>query len=127
MNFEDRYLQARTRRHFFRDCGIGVGKMALASMLARDGFAAGVNSMKALHHPAKIDHVIYLFQCGGPSQLELFDYKPELTKFHQKPVPESLMKGKRFAFMDTFSKEPPKLLGQARQFVGGLERICQCV
>jgi hypothetical protein len=116
MNFEDSYLQARTRRHFFRDCGIGVGKMALASMLARDGFAAGVNSMKALHHPAKIDHVIYLFQCGGPSQLELFDYKPELTKFHQKPVPESLMKGKRFAFMDTFSKEPPKLLGQARQF-----------
>jgi hypothetical protein len=97
MNFEDSYLQARTRRHFFRDCGIGVGKMALASMLARDGFAAGVNSMKALHHPAKIDHVIYLFQCGGPSQLELFDYKPELTKFHQKPVPESLMKGKRFA------------------------------
>ena len=56
MNFEDRYDQARTRRHFFRDCGIGVGKMALASMLARDGFAAGTNnSMKALHHPAKSD------------------------------------------------------------------------
>ena len=117
MNFEDRYDQARTRRHFFRDCGIGVGKMALASMLARDGFAAGTNnSMKALHHPAKIDHVIYLFQCGGPSQLELFDYKPELTKYHQKTAPEELLKGKRFAFMDTFSKEPPKLLGQTRQF-----------
>jgi hypothetical protein len=116
MNFEDPFLQARTRRHFFRDCGIGVGKMALASMLARDGFAAGTNSLKTLHHPAKIDHVIYLFQCGGPSQLELFDYKPELTKYHQKVAPESLMKGKRFAFMDTFVKEPPKLLGQTRQF-----------
>ncbi len=120
MNFEDQYLQARTRRHFFRDCGIGVGKMALASMLARDGFAAGTNvtagALKSLHHPARIDHVIYLFQCGGPSQLELFDYKPELTKYHQKPAPEALMKGKRFAFMDTFSKEPPKLLGQTRQF-----------
>ena len=117
MNLEERFLQARTRRHFFRDCGIGVGKMALASMLARDGFAAAsTNGMKTLHHPARIDHVIYLFQCGGPSQLELFDYKPELTKYHQKVAPASMLEGKRFAFMDTFVKEPPKLLGQVRKF-----------
>ncbi len=120
MNPEQRYLQARTRRHFFRDCGMGVGKMALASMIARDGFASGTpvsrGQMKEFHLPPKVDHVIYLFQCGGPSNLELFDYKPELTKFHQKGVPESLMKGKRFAFMDTFAKDPPKLLGQTRKF-----------
>ncbi|MBM3793139.1 MAG: DUF1501 domain-containing protein [Acidobacteria bacterium] len=120
MNPEQRYLQGRTRRHFFRECGMGVGKMALASMLARDGFTAGTpvprGLMKEFHVPPKVDHVIYLFQCGGPSNLELFDYKPELTKYHQKGVPESLMKGKRFAFMDTFAKEPPKLLGQTRKF-----------
>ena len=53
---------------------------------------------------------------GGPSQLELFDYKPELQKYDGKADPESLLKGKRFAFMDTFAKETPKLLGTRREF-----------
>src|SRR5687767_15847753 len=109
MTFEEQRLQARTRRHFFRDCGLGVGKAALASLLSRQAFAG-------LHHPAKIDHVIYVFMCGGPSQLELFDYKPELQKFDAQVAPEALLKGKRFAFMDTFAKEPPKLLGSRRTF-----------
>ncbi|MGH9721064.1 MAG: DUF1501 domain-containing protein, partial [Bryobacteraceae bacterium] len=108
MKSEDPLLR-RTRRHFFRDCGIGVGKAALASLVNPSVFAAR-------HHAAKVDHVIYLFMCGGPSQLELFDYKPELQKFDAKVAPESLLKGKRFAFMDTFSKEPPKLLGTRRTF-----------
>lgn len=109
MTFEDQLTRERTRRHFFRDCGIGVGKTALASLLGGRTFAAA-------HHTAKIDHVIYLFMCGGPSQLELFDYKPELVKYDAKVAPESLLKGKRFAFMDTFAKEPPKLLGSRRIF-----------
>jgi len=53
---------------------------------------------------------------GGPSQLELFDYKPELQKWDAKPTPDCYLKGKRFAFMDTFSKETPKLLGTRREF-----------
>src|SRR5262249_34543426 len=50
------------------------------------------------------------------SQLELFEYKPELQKRHDEPIPESFVKGKRFAFMDTFAKERPKLLASKRSF-----------
>jgi len=110
MNPEDRLLQLRTRRQLFRDCGVGVGKMALASLMSGSAFAAKT------HFAPRIDHVIYLFMAGGPSQLELFDYKPELQKWDSKPTPDSFLKGKRFAFMDTFSKETPKLLGTRREF-----------
>ena len=68
------------------------------------------------HFPAKAKNVIYLFMAGGPSQFELFDYKPELQKYDNQTVPDSLMAGKRFAFMDSFTKEKPKLLGTRRQF-----------
>ena len=53
---------------------------------------------------------------GGPSQLELFDHKPKLQALHGKPIPDSFIKGKRFAFMDSFTKETPKLLGTRRKF-----------
>jgi hypothetical protein len=105
-------LLFETRRHFFNRCGVGVGRIALASLLGKSAGAAS----KAPHFPAKVKSIIYLFQAGGPSQLELFDYKPALQQYDGKTAPESLLKGKRFAFMDTFSKEPPKLLGTRRQF-----------
>jgi hypothetical protein len=76
MKPEERLLQARTRRQLFHDCGVGAGKMALASLLGGSAFAK--------HHFApRIDRVIYLFMAGGPSQLELFDYKPELQKWNR--------------------------------------------
>ena len=53
---------------------------------------------------------------GGPSQLELFDYKPQLQEYSGQPIPDSFIKGRRFAFMDTFTKEHPKLLGTDRKF-----------
>src|SRR3954469_24385813 len=109
MTFENRLLQARTRRQLFRDCGVGVGKMALASLLVDSAFGK-------YHFSPRIDHVIYLFMAGGPSQLELFDYKPELQRLHGQPTPDSFLKGKRFAFMDTFAKEKPKLLATNRTF-----------
>jgi len=109
MTFENRLLQERTRRQLFRDCGVGVGKMALASLLAESSFAK-------YHFTPRIDHVIYLFMAGGPSQLELLDYKPELQKLHGQPTPDSFLNGKRFAFMDTFAKEKPKLLATNRTF-----------
>ena len=109
---EDRYLQGRTRRQLFRDCGVGVGKIALASLLG----ASRAHGAGKPHFPPRIDHVIFLFMAGGPSQLELLDYKPELMKWDSKATPDSYLKGKRFAFMDTFSKETPKLLGSRREF-----------
>ena len=121
MNREELVLQFETRRHFFGRCGLGLGKLALLSLLS-DGsiFAeqAAANPMQAKpgHFPAKAKNVIYLFMAGGPSQFELFDFKPSLQKYNNQPVPDSLMAGKRFAFMDTFTKEKPKLLGTSRAF-----------
>jgi hypothetical protein len=66
--------------------------------------------------------VIYLFMAGGPSQLELFDPKPALQKWHGQPIPDSYLEGKRFAFMSMFTKDKPKLLGVKRRF----QRHGQC-
>ncbi|HMF14769.1 MAG TPA: DUF1501 domain-containing protein, partial [Gemmataceae bacterium] len=112
-------LIQHTRRHFFRDCGIGLGSMALGSLLARETHAApAVNPLapKPPHFAPKAKAVIFLFMAGGPSQFELFEPKPDLQKLHGQPIPESFVKGKRFAFMDTFAKERPKLLGTNRRF-----------
>ncbi len=109
MNHEEELLKFVTRRHFFSRCTVGLGGIALANIM-------GAEPTGQPHFPPRIKNVIYLFMAGGPSQLELFDYKPKLQQFNGKGVPESLMKGKRFAFMDTFAKEPPKLLGTHREF-----------
>ena len=106
------YPLQHTRRHFFHDCGLGLGSMALGSLLAKDGLAAE----KKPHFEPKAKAVIVLFMAGGPSQFELFEPKPELQKLHGQPIPESFVKGKRFAFMDSFGKERPKLLGTKRKF-----------
>jgi hypothetical protein len=66
------------------------------------------------HHPAKAKNVIFLFMAGGPSQLELFDYKPRLQELNGQPIPQSYIEGKRFAFMGT--SHSVKLLGARRQF-----------
>jgi hypothetical protein len=114
-------LLYRTRRHFFQECGLGLGAVALAS-LWNDGRAAEgprlVNPLapKAPHFRPRAKRVIFLFMAGGPSQLELFDHKPKLNTLHGKPIPADFIKGKRFAFMDTFAKKVPKLLGTRRKF-----------
>ncbi len=100
-------LQLRTRRQFFQDCGIGVGKMALASVLAQAGrgSAAAASSFVSPTAPIapsfapKAKRVIYLFMVGAPSQLELFDYKPKLAALEGKPIPPSVVKGQRYAFI----------------------------
>jgi hypothetical protein len=116
-------LLLQTRRHFFQQCGMGLGTLALAS-LWNEGHAAPaqpalVNRLapKQGHFAAKAKRVIYLFMAGGPSQIELFDHKPRLNELHGKPIPEEFVKGKRFAFMDSFfAKDPPKLLRTQRKF-----------
>jgi hypothetical protein len=112
-------LLAITRRHFFRDCGIGIGAMALDSLLSGESRAApSANPLapKKPHFAPKAKAVIFLFMAGGPSQFELFESKPELQKYHGKPIPDSFIKGRRFAFMNTFAKETPKLLGTKHTF-----------
>ncbi len=116
-------LLLQTRRHFFRDCAVGLGSLALASLLKGgklDAAAAPqlLNPLapKPSHFAPKAKSVIYLFMAGGPSQLELFDPKPVLNQLNGKPIPDSYIKGKRFAFMDMFTKEVPKLLGTRRKF-----------
>src|SRR6185503_19572425 len=116
-----RYL---TRRQFFSRCGIGLGGIALASLMnpgellanAAATTDASLNPMapKQPHFPAKAKNVIYLFMAGGPSQLELFDYKPKLKELNGQPIPESFIEGKRFAFMG--SSHGTKLLGTRREF-----------
>jgi hypothetical protein len=113
-------LLQQTRRHFFRDCAVGLGSMALVSLL-NDGRAAADTFPNPLaprqpHFAPRAKAVIYLFMAGAPSQLELFDYKPELVRLDGQPIPDSFIKGKRFAFMDTFTKEHPKCLGTRRKF-----------
>ena len=91
-------LQAQTRRHFFQDCGVGLGKIALASLLTRE-LAAETQALPAFRLPIKAKRIIYLFQAGAPSQLDLFDYKPKLTELEGKPLPPSVIKGQRYAFI----------------------------
>src|SRR5690606_2668052 len=88
-----------TRRHFFEQCGVGIGKIALASLLCGGVTrAAGASTLetptlpRAPHFAPKAKHVIYLCMEAAPSQLDLFDPKPMLKKFNGQPVPEEVVK-----------------------------------
>lgn len=93
------------RRHFFRDCGVGVGKVALASLLAdRCASAAPINASNPMaakppHFAPKAKAVIHLFMAGAPSQLDLFDNKPKLKEYEGKPIPPEVIGGQRYAFI----------------------------
>ena len=93
-------IKSVTRRQLFQTCGIGLGKISLASMLASDLAAGNAPSPSGgLHHAAKANRVIYLFMAGAPSQLDLFDYKPKLVELEGKPIPPSVIAGQRYAFI----------------------------
>lgn len=115
----DDALRMVTRRHFFQDCAVGIGGLALGSLLAADSQAAPVAidpahplAPRAPHFAPKAKRVIFLFMAGGPSQLELFDDKPKLRELHGQAPPQSLLEGKRFAFL----KGNETLLGSERKF-----------
>ncbi len=112
-------LLSTTRRHFFGTCGVGLGSMALASLLTEEGRAAVAppdpqNPLvpRPPHFTPRAKRVIFLFMAGGPSQLELFDFKPKLQELDGQVVPPSYTKNKRFAFI----KGDAKLLGTRRKF-----------
>jgi len=95
--------------------------MALASLMAEQNYAAKSDvktrnplEPKASHFPAKAKNIIFLFMAGGPSQLDMLEYKPKLTELNGQPIPDSYTAGKRFAFMD--SSHRSNLLGTKREF-----------
>ncbi|HWA96908.1 MAG TPA: DUF1501 domain-containing protein, partial [Pirellulales bacterium] len=107
------------RRWFLKECGLGLGAIALAELLGRDApasaaAAAAADPLAARpgHFSAKAKSVIYLFMAGAPSHLELFDNKPQLAKFDGTLPPPELLKGYRAAFINPNSK----LLGPKFKF-----------
>ena len=94
-----------TRRHFFGTCGIGVGKIALASLLAAETGGPAVAdgprpmALRPPHFPPRARAVIQLFMAGAPSQLELFDHKPRLAALEGQPLPAEVIGGQRYAFI----------------------------
>jgi hypothetical protein len=95
-----------TRRHFFGLTSTGIGTAALASLLSQDARAEG--GLPGLpHFPAKAKRVIYLFQHGAPSQLDLFDYKPALEKHRGADLPASVRMGQRLTGMTAYQATFP--------------------
>jgi len=104
---------ALTRRHFFSLASTGIGTAALASLLSPDAFggsadAAGIGGLAGLpHFPPTAKRVIYLHQSGGPSQIDLFDYKPALTKYRGTELPASIRMGQRITRMTSGQSSLP--------------------
>jgi uncharacterized protein (DUF1501 family) len=97
-----------TRRHFFKECGVGVGKIALATLLAEGSReraqtspvgSTNPHTPKAPHFAPRAKHVVHLFMAGGPSHLDLFDYKPSLARFEGRSIPPEIIRGQRYAFI----------------------------
>jgi hypothetical protein len=117
MNLRQEQLQQVTRRTFLKLSGqFSLGALALASILGEDKSTAaqapGPLSSRSPHHQPKAKRVIYLHMSGGPPHLDLFDYKPDLVKWNDKPCPDEFLKGRKFAF----TSGVPKLMGTPRQF-----------
>jgi uncharacterized protein (DUF1501 family) len=100
------YARLLTRRWFLRQCSVGLGSMALASLLGGEsarGAAAPKPTDPLRPRPPqfkpKAKRVIYLFMGGAPSQLDLFDYKPTLAKYNGQPVPKEVVMGQKYAFI----------------------------
>lgn len=113
-------LKEISRRHFLLESAMGLGALALGSMVGctaapqKSVLASATDPMlpKSPHFAAKAKRVIYLHMAGAPSQLELFDFKPELQKLNNQLCPPSLLEGKRFAFI----RGVPRMLGPQANF-----------
>jgi hypothetical protein len=116
------------RREFFGKQALGLGTAALSTLLCKDGLAGQIqsNGLPDLpHFKPRAKNIIYLFQNGAPTHVELFDFKPKLVEMHGKPVPDSYFEGKRFSTMTGNPKgkvmlapvEPFKQHGQSGAWV----------
>ncbi len=108
-HYRGQHPQQVTRRWFFKDCGVGLGSIALAQLLCDDGRTAPVIGNDPLsprppHFAPKAKRVVYLFMAGAPSHLELFDFKPQLAKYDGKSPPADLIRDYRAAFINPNAK-----------------------
>jgi hypothetical protein len=108
------FLALKNRRRFLSEVGGGIGMMAMANLLGAEGRAADTSALapKAAHFPAKAKNVIFMFMEGAPSQMDLYDPKPELQKWSGKPLPESMASQLRLAF----TKKDAKVMASPRIF-----------
>lgn len=112
-----RSFREATRRQLLQRCGIGVGAMALRSLMASESLGAAPRRTDSMaprppHYAPRAKAVIFLFMAGGPSQLDLFNDKPVLREYHGQLPPQSYLEGKRFAFL----KGTETLLASPRSF-----------
>lgn len=111
MKRQSEALRTITRRHFFKESGVGLGTLALSALLNEKLFAA--SRTRSRDEKPKAKNIIYLFMAGAPSQLDLFDAKPKLQQHDGQEIPEEFIpKGERFAFI----KGKPRLLGSPFTF-----------
>src|SRR5678815_5764764 len=119
----ERSMRAETRRHFLKESAMGLGALAMGALIGSCGSGSTSASSivfdparpllpKPPHFPGKAKSVIFLHMAGAPSQLELFDYKPQLMKMDGMDCPPSFLEGKQFAFI----RGVPKMLGPQATF-----------
>jgi len=121
----DTYQNAISRRSFLGLTGLGLGAIAARSLFAAD---AVVSAAASPHFAPKAKRVIYLFQSGGPSHIDLFDYKPHLESVHGQELPDSVRQGQRLTGMTSGQSEFPlckslaefKQRGQSGQWISDL-------
>ena len=113
--FDERsFQQTQSRRGFLEQCTAGLGTLALADLLRAEGGAPRTDPLapKAPHYEPRAKNVIFLFQAGAPSQMDLFDPKPVLQKYHGKSLPPELTKDLQLAFI----KKNAQVLASEREF-----------
>ncbi|OUW83182.1 MAG: sulfatase, partial [Saprospirales bacterium TMED214] len=108
------------RRRFLNSFGMGMGALGLSSLLSGEtptAEAASVSggALSGTHHVAKAKRVIFLFQSGGPSQIDLLDHKPHLNKVHGQQLPDSVRQGQRLTGMSGNQSSLP-LVGSPFKF-----------
>nr|MBR9812091.1 DUF1501 domain-containing protein [bacterium] len=96
-----------TRRQLFGRSALGLGTATMAQLLGADLLAKTPESANGLHHPAKAKRVIYLFMSGGPSQHDMWDYKPKMKEMFGKNLPEHIRDGQRITGMTARQKSLP--------------------
>lgn len=119
MKLINEFNESQNRRQFLRSTGMGLGAAALGSLISSKAQAVGT---VGVHFPARAKRVIFLFMAGAPSQIDLFDYKPELTKRFRDALPPSVSMGQRVTAMTKGHKQliAPSTFKFSRQGENGL-------
>ena len=107
MNPRTNHQHSFTRQRLLQRSTSAIGAAALAGLMARDSVAQNVTSAQLTHFAPRAKRIVYLFQSGGPSHLELFDYKPELKQRHGSELPDSIRQGQRLTGMTSGQKSFP--------------------